>query len=629
MISSRNLLSLNEEIKESEHLLSLFKDRVKNASEIITDGTDPEKERARILKLVSSHKQNLSEIKGLVQDKTDPEAVNSNHPKYFARLQKVNLILGGIRSITETIADEQYECKLNAINQNLFKALDAISELFQFITPNMRNEIDLLTKHYRIPSKTQESIIPELEALMTQLEENKISLTEFTEGYEKEGTRIRGYDDLRIHGGMFSKYQFYENCPTEYGEINFCYQRYLKAAVDFLSKRVMESDFRKLLDRMNKLPQRITKMGELFEIDTCINLVYQKISKKYSFHERFKELTPLLEEINKLKVTLIYYHDEAFEQTVKDLEKTFEEEADLKRFEDIIDEVRKQIEFKTMPFDRLPMIFSSLMEKNFNIVLQQKEAEDITIEITPHHEQKFGRKNLERVNIIIQEIDFWYPVENKQLLFQDLSLMTRKFQGDEPIDEKRFYALIKSYDQEIEKNTRIYYPKKIQYLKTVYTLFHNLIVQRANRSKLSSRLQNPTIWPEISPRLKVVSKAILVLNSDSPSLAGNVNKFVFIKIATEELCQLLYDLAMQLFAVYRGVDLRSVGNMTSILSIYNEFYDIYSLWSVFNHYFNKNHFNNFSINEDIVVQITKNDHCKERLRSLLSESEDEPQKTSG
>jgi len=189
--------------------------------------------------------------------------------------------------------------------------------------------------------------------------------------------------------------------------------------------------------------------------------------------------------------------------------------------------------------------------------------------------------------------------------------------------------LIKSYDQEIEKNTRIYYPKKIQYLKTVYTLFHNLIMQRANRNKLGSRLQNPNIWPEISPRLKVVSKAILVLNSDSPSLAGNVNKFVFIKIATEELCQLLYDLAMQLFAVYRGVDLRSVGNMTSILSIYNEFYDIYSLWSVFNHYFNKNHFNNFSINEDIVVQITKNDHCKERLRSLLSESEDEPQKTSG
>ncbi len=76
--------------------------------------------------------------------------------------------------------------------------------------------------------------------------------------------------------------------------------------------------------------------------------------------------------------------------------------------------------------------------------MQQKEAEDITIEITPHHEQKFGRKNLERINIIIQEIDFWYPIENKQLLFQDLSLVTRKFEHAEQIDEERFYALIKS-----------------------------------------------------------------------------------------------------------------------------------------------------------------------------------------
>ena len=76
--------------------------------------------------------------------------------------------------------------------------------------------------------------------------------------------------------------------------------------------------------------------------------------------ERFGIVDPLLEEFNKLKHTLIFYHDEAFEKKVKELEKTFDEEADLKRFEDIIDEVRKQIELKTMPFDRLQTIFNSL-----------------------------------------------------------------------------------------------------------------------------------------------------------------------------------------------------------------------------------------------------------------------------
>ncbi|MBT5869465.1 MAG: hypothetical protein HOH38_11565 [Nitrospinaceae bacterium] len=282
-----------------------------------------------------------------------------------------------------------------------------------------------------------------------------------------------------------------------------------------------------------------------------------------------------------------------------------------------------------MSFDRLPMIFNKLEQRDFNIVLQQKDADDITIEITPHHEQKFGRKNLERINIIIQEIDFWYPVENKQLLFQDLSLMTRKFQNDEAIDEKRFYDLIKSYDKEIEKNTRIYYPKKIKFLKTAYALFHKFIMNPDNRRKLASRLSNPKIWPEIVPRLKAVSKSILVLNAESPSLAGNVNKFVFIKLATEELCQLLYDLSMQLFAAYRGVDLRSVGKMTTIMSVYNEFYDVYSLWSVFDYYYNKNHIANFSINEDVVIQVTKSTHCQERLSILFPKSKPESPPISG
>lgn len=476
------------------------------------------------------------------------------------------------------ITSDQYESKLEAVNQDLSKTLESLSELFEFITPNIRNEINVLTRHYRSPANINQSIIPGLDALMEQLEENAISLTQFVSGYEKDGASIPGYDALRTRGGLFSKYQFYQVPEREYAEINFFFHRFIKAATDFMSKRVTEPDFRKLLDRMEKLPQRIARSTELFETHACMNLVYQKIGKKYSFHERFKEFTPLLEEFNKLKNALIFYHHEAFEKKITDLEKNFEEEADLNRFEAIIEEVRGLIELKAMAFDRLPGIFEKLAKKNFNIVLQQKEADDITIEITPHHEQKFGRKNLERINIIIQEIDFWYPPENKQLLFQDLSLMTRKFQNDEPIDEKKFYALIKSYDIEIEKNTRIYYPKKTQYLKNVYSLFHGLIMQRSNRTKLNNRLQNPNIWPEISPRLKLVSKSILVLNSDSPSLAGNMNKFVFIKKATEELCQLLYDISMQLFAAYRNVDIRSVGNMTNILSVYNEFYDVYSLW---------------------------------------------------
>jgi hypothetical protein len=629
MISAQNKVSLVDDIKEAENLLALFKERVEKASEIIADDGDPTKEKSRILKLVSFHRKNLSVIMDMVDDRNDTDAQNSNHSNYFARLKDIDRILKDIRSMAETITLEQYECKLDPVKQPLFKSLDSISGAFQFITPNIQNEITILTRHFRLPSNSHESIIPELEVLIEEFEENEISLADFAKGYEKNGARISGFDNLRTKGGKFSRYQFYEAGKKSYEKINICFHQFFKTSMDFMSKRKTEPDFRKLLDRMEKFPQIITKMEQLFEIHSCINLVYQKIGKKYSFHDRFKELTPPLDEFNKIINTLIYYHHEAFEKKVKELETSFDEEVDLKRFEDIVEEVRKQIEARTTPFDRLQMIFNRLEEKNFNIVLQQKEAEDITIEITPHHEHKFGRKNLERINIIIQEIDFWYPVESKQLLFQDLGLMTRKFQNGESIDEERFYTLIKAYDKEMEKNSRIYYPKKIQQLKNVYSLFHNLIMQRPNRIKLGSRLQNPNIWKEISPRLKVVSKALLVLNSESPSLAGNVNKFVFIKIATEELCQLLYDLSMQLFAVYRNVDVKSVGSMTDILSIYNEFYDVYSLWSVLIHYFNKNFIGNFSINEEVVAKVTKSSHCQARLSHLFPDSENEPQNTSG
>lgn len=629
MIPAQKKVSLVDDIKEAENLLVLFKERINSASEIITDGGDQEQEKSRLLKSISFHKTNLSVIIDMVDDRTDPDAQNINHSKYFSRLKDIDRILKDIRSAVETITFEQYECKLEPVKQSLLKFLDSISGAFQFITPNIQNEIDLLTRYYRLPSHSQESIIPELESLMEQFEENEISLADFVEGFEKDGTKIRGYDEIRIQGGNFSCYQFYETGKKGYEKINACFQKFFKTAVDFMSKRKSEPDFRKLLDRVEKFPESISRMDELFEIHSCINLTHQKIGKKYSFHERYKELAQPLEEFNKIKNTLIYYHHEAFEKTVRELEKNFDEEADLKRFEDIVEELRKLKEVKAIAFDRLQMIFSKLDEKNFNIVLQQKEAEDITIEITPHHEHKYGRKNLERINIIIQEIDFWYPVENKQLLFQDLGLMTRKFQNGEQIDAERFYTLIKSYDREIEKNTRIYYAKKIQYLKNVYSLFHNLIMNQSNRIKLGSRLKNPNIWKEISPRLKVVSKALLVLSSESPSLEDNVNKFVFIKIATEELSQLLYDLSMQLFASYRNVDVKSVGSMTDILSVYNEFYDVYSLWSVFIHYFNKNFIGSFSINEEVVAKVTKSSNCQARLSRYFPDSETEPQKTSG
>ena len=93
-----------------------------------------------------------------------------------------------------------------------------------------------------------------------------------------------------------------------------------------------------------------------------------------------------------------------------------------------MDEVWNCINAGEIYFSRLDMIFSKLLRKNFNIVVREKDADDITITITPHHEKKYGRDILNRINIIIQEIDFWYPPNEKQLLFQSIAKTTEKIQ---------------------------------------------------------------------------------------------------------------------------------------------------------------------------------------------------------
>ncbi|MDP6626096.1 MAG: hypothetical protein QGG87_06590, partial [Nitrospinota bacterium] len=93
--------------------------------------------------------------------------------------------------------------------------------------------------------------------------------------------------------------------------------------------------------------------------------------------------------------------------------------------------------------------------------------------------------------------------------------------------------------------------------------------------------------------------------------------FPFLKGALEDLCQLLYDTAMQLFITYDLADQRSVLNMTNILSVYNEFHEVKSLWSAFSIYFNQKTIANFYSNETKMIRMTQNFLCKTEFDKLF------------
>ena len=60
MISAKNILNLEDNIKEVDKLLTLLAERVEVATEIIAVDSDPDDERVRILELISSQKKFLS-----------------------------------------------------------------------------------------------------------------------------------------------------------------------------------------------------------------------------------------------------------------------------------------------------------------------------------------------------------------------------------------------------------------------------------------------------------------------------------------------------------------------------------------------------------------------------------------
>ena len=122
---------------------------------------------------------------------------------------------------------------------------------------------------------------------------------------------------------------------------------------------------------------------------------------------------------------------------------------------------------------------------------------------------------------------------------------------------------------------------------------------------------------QISEDLDKVKRNIAVLSSNSASMKKNVSKIPFLKEVTEHLSQVLYDLSMQMYILFEGLDGRSIANMTNILSTYNEFRDCASLWAAFSHYNSKTSLKNLSVNEKIMIELTKEPRCQARLKELF------------
>jgi len=622
MIDAKLLPVFKKEVGLLENQLAMFETKVKDAPEIEPGEKGPEEERARILKIIRNQKKKLSKI----SDKVETTLCKNKDKKIdlaiaLESLQMLDEHFRELKKDVETIVENQYECKLEAYKQEIFKSVDLVLDPIDFIIPNIRYELAYMEKHYRKPDNMASTILPEVHELVEKLEDKEIGLKEFFDGHGSGDDRVLGYKELRSKNKVFSRYQYYENSPESYKELNDIYYEICKAMEGFLKDKRSEPELRKFYSEVKERSQLVSKMSEIFDTGSFLTILSQKSKKKYSYCDEVRKANTLLEQFNKLRKDLIFYNEAELKRTRKALETKLAKPYDRKRLKVILDEVNRYIEEGRLPFARLDIIFNKLLISDFNIVVLEKDADDITITITPHHEKRYGRDILVRINIIIHEVDFWYPPDEKQLLFQSISKATEKIQADEPLDKNEFKTMMKTYDQAIEKNIRNMYPDKVKELASTYSAFKELFSSKIEKEKLEKKLGNKEIWKEIQDDLEVIGKNIAVLTSDNVAVKKNVNKFSFLKTGTEGMSQVLYDLSMQLFILFEGLDARSITNMTNILSTYNEFHDLASLWASFSHYFKKNNIANLSANEQSMRHLAKDPRCKDKLKTIFENDE--------
>lgn len=609
MIGAQQLESLRNHTELLVGQVSLLEEKIRKSDQLESDNSrTPEEERARVMDTLENFKTQVPHILQIVEPATRTPPSPAERLRF---LIKIDAILFGLKRGVETLAREHDECNLDLHKQEVVKAVELCREAFDWVIPQIRNELIFLEKFYGDPLHAQNTVMPEIETLLSGLENHDISIEEFLLGVEGKP----GYRELRTRNGVYSPYQFYDHSFETYREINTCHYEICKAMESLLKEWKLESTFSHFLDRIRTQSRPIVKMGDIFEAAGFLTQFHQQTSRKFSFTEEMKRVKPLLQQFHLFRKKLVIYDQGSLADTLNKLDRKFRDSPDAKRYQLIKSRVQRGVQTQTLPFDQLESIFEKLEAGDFNIVVETGEDTGPGISITPHHEKVYGRDLLNRVNIILQEIDFWYPPNMKKGILSELSASTRDLQDDVLEDRNEFFKRMQGFDKEIEQKVRQSYNDRLREGQMILASFEKIFSDRQARAKFTDRLANQNIWNEITPRVELI-KSELAAAHRLEGAKNNVNKFPHLRKALGEFNQMLYDLAMQLFVLFPGAEDQFVANMAGILSICKECHDLPTLWAAFSHYYKKIAIPNFQVNESMIMETSKNPLCKSRFKEL-------------
>jgi hypothetical protein len=302
MIDAKALPEVKKHLETLANQLSLFENKVKDASEIEPGDKGPEEERERILSILASYQKKLPDIEKeasstLFKNGSDPIDVS----KALQSLKEIDKTFIKLKQDVEQFADDQYECKLEVYKQEVFKTVELILTTFDFVLPNIRFELNYMEKYYREPANMGNSVTPELNELVNSLEEHSITLDEFFNGYGSGEDKTLGFNVLRMKNGLFSKYQFFDNSPEAYKQLNDIYYQVCKFMESFLKDKRSEPDLGKFYFQVKEMNMLISRMSDVFDTGNFLTSLIKKSKKKYSYVDEVRKSVALLADFEKIK----------------------------------------------------------------------------------------------------------------------------------------------------------------------------------------------------------------------------------------------------------------------------------------------------------------------------------------
>jgi len=179
--------------------------------------------------------------------------------------------------------------------------VELILTTFDFVLPNIRFELNYMEKYYREPTNMGNSVTPELNELVNSLEEHSITLDEFFNGYGSGEDKTLGFNVLRMKNGLFSKYQFFDNSPEAYKQLNDIYYQVCKFMESFLKDKRSEPDLGKFYFQVKEMNMLISRMSDVFDTGNFLTSLIKKSKKKYSYVDEVRKSVALLADFEKIK----------------------------------------------------------------------------------------------------------------------------------------------------------------------------------------------------------------------------------------------------------------------------------------------------------------------------------------